>query len=40
MHSLWSTAGAEWATTSNEAMKAVNHEPMVSIEGTTFPLGL
>jgi len=30
------------ATTSNETvrMKAVNHEPMISLKGTTFPLGL
>ena len=41
-HSLWSTVGAGWVTTSNEVMrmKAVNHEPMISLEGTTFPLGL
>jgi hypothetical protein len=37
-HSLWSGAG--WATTSNEAMrmKAVNHEPMISLEGTILGL--
>jgi len=31
-----------WVTTSNKAIKirAVNHRPMISIEGTTFPLGL
>ena len=36
------TSGAGWVTTSNEAMrmKAVNHIPMISLEGTTFPLGL
>ena len=36
------TNGAGWVTTSNEAMKmkAVNHEPMISLKGTTFPLGL
>jgi putative transposase len=28
------------ATTSNETIKAINHEPMISLEGTTFPLGL
>jgi hypothetical protein len=28
------------ATTSNETMKAISHEPMISLEGTTFPLGL
>ena len=35
-------SGAGWVTTSNETvrMKAVNHEPMISLEGTTFPLGL
>jgi hypothetical protein len=29
-----------WATTSNEAMrmKAVNHEPMISLEGTILGL--
>jgi len=41
-HSLWSTVGAGWATTSNETvrMKAINHEPMISLEGTAFTLGL
>jgi len=36
------TKKAEWVTTSNEAlrMKAVNHEPMISLEGTIFPLGV
>jgi len=36
------TSGARWATTSNETVRmiAVNHEPMISLEGTTFPLGL
>jgi len=36
------TNEAGWVTTSNEAMrmKAVNHGPMISLEGTTFPLGL
>jgi len=35
------TSGAGWVTTSNEAMrmKTVNHEPMISLEGTTH-LGL
>jgi len=36
------TNEAGWVTTSNEAirMKAVNHGLMISLEGTTFPLGL
>jgi len=36
------TSGAGWVTTSNETvrMKAANHEPMISLEGTTFPSGL
>jgi len=36
------TSGAGWVTTSYEVMrmKAVNHEPMISLKGTTFPLGL
>ena len=37
------TNGARWVNpTSYEAMKmkAVNHEPMIRLEGTTFPLGL
>jgi len=36
------TSGAGWVTTSNEVMKmkAVNHEPMISLKETTFPLGL
>jgi len=36
------TSRAGWITTSNETvrMKAVNHEPMISLEGTAFPLGL
>ena len=29
-----------WATTSNKTNKAIGHEPMISLEGTTFPLGL
>jgi len=35
------TSEAGWVTTSYEAMKmkAVNHEPMISLKGTTFPLG-
>ena len=37
-----STNEAGWVTTSNEVMrmKAENHGPMISLEGTTFPLGL
>jgi len=36
------TSGAGWVTASNETvrMNAVNHEPMISLKGTTFPLGL
>ena len=36
------TSGAGWVTTSYEVMKmkAINHEPLISLEGTTFPLGL
>ncbi|MFP3166511.1 MAG: transposase [Nitrososphaeria archaeon] len=35
------TSRAGWVTTSYEAMKmkAVNYEPMIRLEGTTFPLG-